>query len=436
MSNTPASTAGQPSLWRNIISIHPAALKYPRMPAQEFANFSDDIKVNSIKVAIVFYIDRDGHKSLLDGVHRLDGAERTGVLVVDNGKLRLQTQYGLRDVPQEIVAWPVDPYAYAVSLNAHRRHLTPEEKRERIAEALKADPSKSDRAIAKTAGVSPTFVGKVRSNVHDGHKKDDATDLPEQQQQVRTEATGRKARGHKPGKVKPEPKSKLDWQYDAATGEATAESSEPVVIYTISETSKGKRSRFSIRRQTETSSDRFGPDFRTMQAAQQFCEAEVAQWRKVLVSAGGLDRKALDLSAPTADEPNDVQASPDAGKGEAARIEAEQLDNIAKHADLSPPLDETLGPAPPGGSPREAGSPDDATPAALMAALDQTYALLNQKIAWPPLSKNREKDLKRLMCVLHETIGRLREIVEAASKLEPAAPPAEPVDDGIPDFAS
>jgi hypothetical protein len=198
MSNTPASTAGQPSLWRNIISIHPAALKYPRMPAQEFANFSDDIKVNSIKVAIVFYIDRDGHKSLLDGVHRLDGAERAGVLVVDNGKLRLQTQYGLRDVPQEIVAWPVDPYAYAASLNAHRRHLTPEEKRERIAEALKADPSKSDRAIAETVKASPTTVGKVRANVQAGHNSH------------RNEKTGRKARGRQPGKVKPKPKLDQD----------------------------------------------------------------------------------------------------------------------------------------------------------------------------------------------------------------------------------
>jgi hypothetical protein len=189
------------------------------MPDQEFADFSTDIKVNSIKVAIVFYIDRDEHKSLLDGVYRLDGAERAGALVVDDGKLRLQTPYGMRDVPQEVVAWPVDPFAYAASLNAHRRHLTPEEKRERIAEALKADPSKTDRAIAETVKASPTTVGKVRANVHPGHNRH------------RNEKTGRKARGRQPGKVKPKPKldqdNKIEDDVQASADAAAIEEPEP-----------------------------------------------------------------------------------------------------------------------------------------------------------------------------------------------------------------
>jgi hypothetical protein len=44
----------------------------------------------------------------------------------------------------------------------------------RAAEAIKANPKKSDRAIAKEIGASPTTVGKVREEltVHDGQLKD------------------------------------------------------------------------------------------------------------------------------------------------------------------------------------------------------------------------------------------------------------------------
>ena len=44
----------------------------------------------------------------------------------------------------------VDPYGYVISVNLHRRHLTAEQKRELIAQLLKATPEKSDRQIAET----------------------------------------------------------------------------------------------------------------------------------------------------------------------------------------------------------------------------------------------------------------------------------------------
>jgi hypothetical protein len=59
----------------------------------------------------------------------------------------------------------VDPFEMAASLNAHRRHLKPEEKRERIEALLKAHPEKSDRSIAKTVGASPTTVGARRAEL-------------------------------------------------------------------------------------------------------------------------------------------------------------------------------------------------------------------------------------------------------------------------------
>ena len=50
-----------------------------------------------------------------------------------------------------------------VSANAHRRHLTPDRKRELVAALLKARPERSDRTTARVAKVSPTTVGRIRT---------------------------------------------------------------------------------------------------------------------------------------------------------------------------------------------------------------------------------------------------------------------------------
>jgi hypothetical protein len=59
----------------------------------------------------------------------------------------------------------VDPYAYVVSANIKRRHLSTEQKRDLIAALLKATPDKSDRQIAATVKASPTTVGTVRAGM-------------------------------------------------------------------------------------------------------------------------------------------------------------------------------------------------------------------------------------------------------------------------------
>ena len=132
-------------------------------------------------------------------MNRLDAIERVGLKCEISRKpwsIIISPRRYPRPYRVRVVAG-VDPYAYAASLNAHRRHLTPQEqrdaelrKRERIAELLKADPIKSDRSIAETVGASPTTVGKVRANVQGGHNTE------------RTEKTGRKARGRKPASNK------------------------------------------------------------------------------------------------------------------------------------------------------------------------------------------------------------------------------------------
>src|SRR5262249_56347947 len=58
-----------------------------------------------------------------------------------------------------------DPVAYVISANIHRRHLTAEQKRDLIAELIKAQPEKSNRQIAKATGVSHPHVAKVRGEL-------------------------------------------------------------------------------------------------------------------------------------------------------------------------------------------------------------------------------------------------------------------------------
>jgi hypothetical protein len=63
----------------------------------------------------------------------------------------------------------------------------PEQKRELIGKLIKADPTKSDRQIAKQVGASPTTAGKVRSDLeakHDVSKVDTRTDTKGRQQPV------------------------------------------------------------------------------------------------------------------------------------------------------------------------------------------------------------------------------------------------------------
>ena len=62
----------------------------------------------------------------------------------------------------------IDPYAYVISANVHRRHLTAEQKREIIAAVLKAQPSKSNRTIAKQTKVDHKTVGAVREKLEAG----------------------------------------------------------------------------------------------------------------------------------------------------------------------------------------------------------------------------------------------------------------------------
>jgi hypothetical protein len=58
-----------------------------------------------------------------------------------------------------------DPYAFVISANIQRRHLTSEQKRELIDKLLKAQPERSDRVTAKLAKTDHKTVAAQRSKL-------------------------------------------------------------------------------------------------------------------------------------------------------------------------------------------------------------------------------------------------------------------------------
>ncbi len=165
--------------WRDHIKVHPAADLFPLLKDTDpkaLQDLADDIKANGGPDLPIMFFGEGDEAELLDGRNRLDACELAGL---DITKIRRV----------DMCPTHTDPYAFVISANVHRRHLSAEDKTKVVADLLKAKAEWSDRAIAKAAQVSPTTVGKARAkaNVQSGHKTE------------RQEASGRKARGRKPG---------------------------------------------------------------------------------------------------------------------------------------------------------------------------------------------------------------------------------------------
>ena len=148
-----------------LVKFHPLANLFPLIEGEEFDELVTDIKQYGLRERITVYEDM-----VLDGRNRFRACKDAGV----------EPTY------THFSGSHAEAIAFVISANIRRRHLTPGQKLALITKLLRADPSKSDRAVAKTAGASPSTVAAVcKSNVQLGHKD-------------RVEASGRKARGRKP----------------------------------------------------------------------------------------------------------------------------------------------------------------------------------------------------------------------------------------------
>jgi hypothetical protein len=180
-----------------VLPVHPAADLFPLMSRDELIALANDIEKNGLRTQILFWAKdhedwKRGKFQLLDGRNRLDAMEVAGIDrpkcfgLVQDGKPKFPFHYQclFGDLGH-------DPYTVVISTNIHRRHLTAEQRRDLIANVLKAKPELSDRAIAKQVKADGKTVAKVRAEQANA-------DVPHTTE--RTEASGRKARGRKPKK--------------------------------------------------------------------------------------------------------------------------------------------------------------------------------------------------------------------------------------------
>jgi hypothetical protein len=123
-------------------TVHPVAMEFDLLQGEEFAELVADIKANGLIHPIT--LDKEG--ALLDGRNRLRACALAGV------KPRFETYKG------------DDPVGFVISANIHRRHLTKEQKAEKIAAALAKRPTSPPLARSATRGEAGRLAGSTRDS--------------------------------------------------------------------------------------------------------------------------------------------------------------------------------------------------------------------------------------------------------------------------------
>src|SRR5262249_22058421 len=142
-----------------------------------------DIKANGLNDDIILY-----DNMILDGRNRYRACLAAGW---DRGDILKHCVTPIWD--------GFDPAAWVISANIHRRHLTAEQKRDLIAKLIKAQPEKSDRAIAKLAKTSDKTVATVR------RAKEATAEIPQLKKRVGADGKARKQPTRKRPKKKAKP---------------------------------------------------------------------------------------------------------------------------------------------------------------------------------------------------------------------------------------
>jgi hypothetical protein len=166
------------------MKFHPLArLGGPLMEGAEFDALVDDIKKNGLQEWIVTY-----QGMVLDGRNRFRACLEAGVEPHDE---ELVNRTGIENDDAA--------RAYVISANLHRRHLTAEQKRDLIANLLKAQPEKSNRQIASAAHVDHKTVATVRV------EKQSTGEIPQLKKTVGADGKARKAKSTPKPPAKPKP---------------------------------------------------------------------------------------------------------------------------------------------------------------------------------------------------------------------------------------
>jgi hypothetical protein len=144
-------------------AFHKLANCFELLSGADYAAFVADIKANGLREPITLF-----ENQILEGRNRYRACLAA----------RVEPAY------RTFTGTYAEAAAYVISANIHRRHLTPKQKREAIAELLKANPEQSDRQIAKQIKADHKTVARARAEAEDVGK------LPHVE--TRTDTKGRK----------------------------------------------------------------------------------------------------------------------------------------------------------------------------------------------------------------------------------------------------
>jgi transposase-like protein len=200
-----------PFNWRDHLPVHPAANEFDLLSEKDpkaLRDMAEDIRKNGLQqpIVVVRIALADNSQAgmlpvptgeyvykLLDGRNRLDALALLGRVkaplergkgerrsihqdlpVIENhaethnassAKSDWSFYYRIVNATEYNEEDERELYDLVLSLNAHRRNLTPEKKRELIAKLLKANPDQSNRSIAKQVNVDHHKVAKVRQRL-------------------------------------------------------------------------------------------------------------------------------------------------------------------------------------------------------------------------------------------------------------------------------
>jgi len=111
------------------------------MTDDELVELGEDIAAHGLRKPITTYRDKAGVEQVLDGPKQIAAMQRVGLRFYDKNKLILATEAIEHHAE-------FDPCAYVVSANLSRRHLTRRGQAQGHPGLLKADPTRSNSAIA------------------------------------------------------------------------------------------------------------------------------------------------------------------------------------------------------------------------------------------------------------------------------------------------
>ena len=123
------------------LPFHPACAEFDVLEGEAFDELVADIKRRGLRYPIIT------HKgTIIDGRNRALACAKAGV----------PPRY------QEFDGSDEDVVRFVISSNVHRRHLTAEQRRNKLVDLLKLHPEKSDRTIAAEVGVDRETVSRAR----------------------------------------------------------------------------------------------------------------------------------------------------------------------------------------------------------------------------------------------------------------------------------